>query len=437
MLPARPTGYPTYILIGWLFERLPFSPFWNLGLFSALSTVGTCLFIFLTIKFLTHKSLSPYIGAAVYAGSFLVWTQSVIPITYTFTTLLAVAGTYFILKRKYWTACGLLALGLGTHHLIVLAIIPLIVYVWYTERDMKLVGKLMGFGCLGFITYLQTLVFTKGGTQTNFTGNLTPMQTLYSLGFAGQLPLVSTPMRLWESGSVFLTSMSIGLVLLLYLKRSKEVALLATLASLPIVYYFVSFIPHWVRYMVPGMAFLSILIGIGAANFPYRKVLPVFLVIPLCLLGWNAITYDIGKSVDPLPTTARRFHQQLEDLPDGSLVFTYNWGYPWIGVHYYSHSEPEKGLIVINQGAVVNYGKQYRVFIEEKGVELPIYNPDGIGTIMSVAEREKYTRELALLNPSREVYIAEPEEGIVGETRRFDTINFCLNPVSCDYSYAS
>jgi len=159
MWAVRPTGYPAYILLGWLFERLPTNPFWNLGLFSALTSVVTCIYIFLTIKFLNNstldlskvktyfegrkgggldlsnatsvykfqqwisqssaRKLAPYIGALTYASSFLVWTQSVIPEVYSLTTLVMVMAVYYALKGRWYIAAMVLAVSVGTHHIVV------------------------------------------------------------------------------------------------------------------------------------------------------------------------------------------------------------------------------------------------------------------------------------------------------------------------------
>lgn len=60
MWSVRPTGYPTYIMIGWLFERLPGDPFWNLGLLSALCAWLTCIFIYLSIKHFTPSRIAAF-----------------------------------------------------------------------------------------------------------------------------------------------------------------------------------------------------------------------------------------------------------------------------------------------------------------------------------------------------------------------------------------
>ena len=226
-------GYPTYIMLGWVFERLPFNEFWNLGLLSALSAVGTFIFIYLILGKLTTSKWAPYIGAATCAGAFIFWTQSVIPEVYTFTILLAVAMTYAVLTKHYYIAAGIGAFSLGTHHLIVFAIIPLLGYVYYKNRNRKQIVKLIGIGSLGLLAYLQTYL-SYGPWATPAASNLR------GLGLIGGLPVSMTLDKLRDFIPVMVVSIGTGLALLPFSKKSPEAVLIGLIAVGSAAHYFFS-----------------------------------------------------------------------------------------------------------------------------------------------------------------------------------------------------
>jgi len=297
-------GYPTYIMLGWVFEQLPFNEFWNMGLLSALSAVGTCIFIYLIVGKLTTNKWAPYTGAATCAGAFIFWTQAVIPEVYTFTILLAVAMTYFVLTGHYYIAAGIGALGLGTHHLIGFTIIPLLGYVYYKNRSKRQIVKLVGIGCLGLLAYLQTYL-CPGTWATPAAANFR------GLGLIGGLPIGMTLDKLRDFVPVVVVSVGTGLALLPFLKKSPEVILIGLIVIGSAAHYFFSNVAGWTPYLAFPVAFMAILVGLGVEHFPYKKLVPVFLVIPLILVGVNFQTYDIGRTIDPEPMVFREAHSQI------------------------------------------------------------------------------------------------------------------------------
>lgn len=361
-------GYPTYIMLGWIFERLPSNEFWNLGLLSALSAVGTCIFIYLIIGHLVRPSSiigvwgkmsegmtlmegrqgsgmglasasmvyrlkqqekqkfaggwASYIGAATCAGAFIFWTQAVVPEVYTFTILLAVAMTYAVLTKHYYIAAGIGALGLGTHHLIGFAIIPLLGYVYYKNRSKKQMIKLVGIGSLGLLAYLQTYL-GHGPWATPAASNLR------GLGLVGGLPIGMTLDKVKDFVPVIVVSIGTGLALLPFLKKSPEVILIGVIAVGSAAHYFFSNVAGWTPYLAFPVAFIAILVGLGVEHFPYKKLVLVFLLAPLIMMGVNFQTYDIGRTIDPEPMVFREAHSQVVEYsktiglePDTLLITT-------------------------------------------------------------------------------------------------------------------
>ena len=378
---ARPTSYPLLICLGWLFERLPGNDFWNLALLSAIASLVTCVFIFVTIRYLLRTrsgwpySLAPYIGSAAYAASFPVWTQSVIPEVYTLSTMLMVMGAYFVVTRHFYIAAMIFALSLGTHHTIAFALIPCLVYVWWLKRKGETGVRfrwLFLIGALGLLLYLQPILCVNYPRETTNGMGVIVSQSGGTLPFVGQLGISYVPSRLWEFLVVMLPGCGVSLVLLFFLPRGREVLLYLVMALLPIVYYLVSVPPQWVTFLVPGVAFLSVLVGVGASYFPVRQALPVVLCFLLLGVGANLWFYDIGRNVDPAPTTARQMYEELDKVPDGAYVYTHTWGHGWMLTYYYC-VEHDWRFTMINQGGVMFHQPWYMDEMEDRGVVVPDY----------------------------------------------------------------
>ena len=115
-------GYPLLIGLGSLFEVVlykgfGFNMYWVMGLLSAIPTVIASGYIYATVRLfgtrtlefrigvingsiteiMTYSSLPAIVATLAYAGSLLVWSQSVIPEVYSITVMTMVIGTYYVL----------------------------------------------------------------------------------------------------------------------------------------------------------------------------------------------------------------------------------------------------------------------------------------------------------------------------------------------------
>jgi len=349
-----------------------------------------------------------------------------------------VMATYFALKGRWYVCAAVLAVGLGTHHIVVFAVVPLLVYFLYQKRKSLTTARTpicLGIGALGMLAYLQTQLCVVGEQTTSGLGRVV-QNSLGTLGFLYTLPLNYTWWRLGEFIPVLLTSVGTGLVLLAFLKWDKKIALLIALAVLPISYYALGFIPMWIVYMVPGIAFLSILIGVGASRFPYRKFLPVFLVVPVVLMVLNITFYDLGRSVDPEPTTARQFYNQLEEIPDGAIFYIHTWGEPWLVTYYYL-VENDYRFDMVFQSEIIHSGEHYTNYLESNGVRMPEAPGHDPVTALPTGkyagedyfenfDTDRYLVDMKALNPDRPIYAS------VGKTNepKYDKLHFTLMDIT-------
>jgi len=234
------------------------------------------------------------------------------------------------------------------------------------------------------------------------------------------LPLQSTFDRLEEFLFVLFVDIGVGLPALFFIRRSKgvtrEINFLILITLLIATYYFFSFPPQWIRYLVPAIGFACVLIGVGVANFPVRGSRVLFIVLPLVALGCNLAFFDIGRSVDPAPTTARQLYTEMSQVPDGAIVYTSMWGHGWLVAYKYC-MDTDWRVVLVNQGGILYYPHWYRKEIERRGVVMPEEYPGFEGSYYKEwvwaypsFDREAFIVELCKANPDRAMYVTVLEE---------------------------
>jgi hypothetical protein len=427
-------------MLGWFFERLPFNPFWNLGLLSAISAWLTCIFIFKFSRLLIKQynpdvkwPLAPYIAVLTYAASFLVWTQSGIPEVYTLVTLLMVMAVYFAVKSR-WIACSVtLAVGVGTHHLIAFAVFAIGVYAIYRHlRGLEKI-KLWLYPliiCIGFLSYLQTIL-PNGPEETTSGLGAVGSQSMGSIGFVFGLPLSETWARIKEAVPMLLTGLGIGYIVLplVIRKQRASVYLVWSLVGIHFAYYFFSNIPMWVVYLIPAFAFGSVLVGYGVSKLKWRQAPVWFVLVPLVFMVLNFATYDIGNTIDKSPTVARRVMTQLDTVPNGSILYLNELGEPWLETYYYWTVNPRFNFLF--EGALRFQPESYIPYKEDFGIKVPRAN-DNISTMflkygtLSLSgiyytswNATAFLDDLVLANPGVPIYVVVNRSGT-----EFDKLNF-------------
>lgn len=410
MEPAILAGYPMWMLLAWPFVHMPGNPFWWGAVLSALCSLGVSIFVFLTIKGFTPNKWAPYFGALVYAGSFIVWTQSTIPEVYTPTLLVMIGGTYFTLKHRFYWATFVFALGLGLHPIVTFAIFPCLIYTYYQKnKDWRFILRVTAFGCLGFLAYLQMIFSDSSADNGLAESGMTVWDILQIVGALPLVPFSSTLDRWYEFALVGGLSFGFTIPLYLYLKKSKEVVLVAAIGLAVLSLYMFSLLPQWVTYLTFVTAFLAVLAGWGLARVPYKWATPMFLLIPVILMANNMITYDLNRNVDESPTTARQFYHILDEVEDGSIMITSAWAHPGLITEY--HNLKEDNDIALMRYAKVYWNDRYKTYIEnleDEGVVVPPVFEEADQPKMN-ENFEEWCHLVAELNPDRRVYVAYME----------------------------
>jgi len=422
-------GYPLYISIGWAFEQvfhygLGWNPYFSLGLLSALCTVVTCGFIYATIRLYSVESKLPAcLGVLAFASSLLVWSQSVVPEVYSITVMLMVIGTYYLLRayqnnnsKLLYLVVFVFGLSFCTHPLAYFAILLGIIYIVRVPLDNKpgLIPLLVVFS-LGLIPWAQWIV---ADTNESYPGLSTDKLAwvLGSAGYVGNLSILPSDaliIRLKDFISVIGLSVCIlvpsyvfGLKTLIKEKKPSTL-LLVGLISLPLLLYVTSRPPQWITYMLPSLAFISILGGICSIHFlntyKVKSSLVVASVCGLGLLGMNFWFYDIGRSIDPSPSTARQMYNNIATLPEDSIVFTHSWGHVGLLVDTYNRYNGSP-FIRIDDTAPL---KDLEAQVKGTGIVLPYKDPPLYKEPLAYlnAEVDTYLKELVAINPGRDIYV--------------------------------
>ena len=137
---AHPSGYPLYLALAGLFQRLPLGSLaFRTNLMSAVCALLAAVLLFELLKKETGSLLPPLAGALAFGLSPLLWSQAVISEVYALQALLTVAILYALLSpvRKPIFSIGqglLFGLALG-NHLTTLFLAPLLFFLQPPATD--------------------------------------------------------------------------------------------------------------------------------------------------------------------------------------------------------------------------------------------------------------------------------------------------------------
>ena len=126
----HPSGYPTYLLIAGLFQKIPVGSLaYRTNLFSGACTIATAFMIYKIMRSLDQTIFSASIASLVYGTFPLVWSQAIITEVYALNALFVTFLLYLYIKRVshplsdyIWGIVAGLSLG---NHLTILFMLPL------------------------------------------------------------------------------------------------------------------------------------------------------------------------------------------------------------------------------------------------------------------------------------------------------------------------
>lgn len=296
---AHPPGYPLYMLLGWLFTKLPLgpSPAWRVNFFSAVTAAATVALVFQTARRMTASIWGGLAAALMLGSATTFWATgtkaSIRPLTAFFTVLCAYALVEY---RLQVVSCKLqighrylilfaLSLSLGfTHHYasMVFPAIPFVIYLVMVDpailRQPRRWLKPVAAFALGMLVLLYLPL--RGSPDLNLTTPSGFFHYFLGLGFGGDMFAASLLDRLailptllhFQFNSALLLAAVIGALLLLWRDRKLALLLIGSFVIHTVIVLTYR-APQTVEYMMPAyvpLALLAVVPFKAIVNLPSR-----------------------------------------------------------------------------------------------------------------------------------------------------------------------
>lgn len=379
LYPSHKTSAPLFLLLGHLFLWIPYgTEAWRMGLISVLATTVASIFIYLAIREKTQYRFFGLLGALMYGGSALVISQSIIIETYALVTMFAVMAYYFSLRKNWFAVALCLGAGGAVHHLI--GITMLVLFIAHKGfRKWKYIGAMAAF--LIFYIYVPLtnrppyMWAPPSGSIGVFLKNFWSDNVSTAIMLIGGLSIWDLPKRIFDMLGQIGVSFTLGLIPLVAALWNRKFwrEPLFWMFILPIVYYSVDLAPQTSVYLMPSIAFGSILVGVGLKKLQSLwdnarlvvwkayaiAVLPVLvLVSSVGMMGYNANYFDIGRVLDKNLSATQFYNNELTKIPDGQILVAQQ-GWEWAMVFVYNKEEG-RNIIPVCVGTLpsLTYQKQ-------------------------------------------------------------------------------
>jgi hypothetical protein len=355
LYPSFHTSPPLYLVVSHFFLMIPFgTDAWRMGLFSLLSTMGACTFIYLTIrKLIPGHKYYPLLGVLIYGCSALVISQSIIIQTYAITCMLA-SGAFYFATTKHWKLTALfIGMGLIVH--LLMFFIALIMIIGYKDLRKSWKNWLIMGACL--VGYLYIPITNRPPYMwmpdpVSVSGNFPPflvniysfvVDTLSTIGFLiGKLSVWDIPKRLLDT--IGIMGVSIGILtivpIVIYFRKKFYTNILFWLIMTPILVFIVELDMNTFDYTMVAMPFLSIVACLGLYKMMQSptiktKVFSYVMVTVVAAFGvYNFNYFDIGRTLDK-NLGASQLYYGMDKIPDGS-IFMPNGAWEWEAIFLYN-----------------------------------------------------------------------------------------------------
>jgi len=417
MQTAHNTSAPLYLLLGRLFLFLPFKDAVCMGLISVFATTFASIMIYKSVSYhcRNNKNYKWYalISAFMYGTSALVISQSTMIETYPLAVALSLSAYYFSLKRKWITTSVVIGLLWAVHTLFAWMIWIILLVSHKELRDITLILTTLAF--LAFYLYIPIVVAINGDNlmwgNTTFIGFIKGNLGVLTM-LAGALSIWDIPKRILDIVAILGVSMGLGLPLVIYYlcKQKTWRNKLLWLFVLPIIWFAINLSSQTYVYMLPSIAFGSVIVGICLSKINVKFAYAI-IIIAVLLAGFNVNYYDIGRTLDPEMSTERFYHEELTKIPDGDIFMGSGW--TWAIVYLYNK---ENGTNIIPILLDNLPSEEYQDILISKGIQLERSDSKDHITrqgevALSIVELNDGVWTEKIVKPEYYQYVIEPAKG--------------------------
>lgn len=353
LYPSFHTSPPLYLLISHLFLQIPLgTDAWRMGLVSVLSTMGTCVFIYLSIRKLLSEStkakLYALLGVLVYGTSAIVISQSIVIQTYALVCLFASGSFYFAISKR-WNLMALM-IGLGCVVHLLAFFVALIMILFFKDFRKRWQSWLIMGLCLVFYIYIPLTnrppymwMPDPSMVNSNMPHILVNIysfvtDTLSTIGFLiGKLSIWDIPKRIFDI--IGLVGISIGVITIIpivyYFRKTKFYTNpLFWLSFIPVFIFCIELDFNTYDYTMLAIPFLAIVTALGMNKLIEhhgKKMVRLAIVTVIVLVGfggYNLNFFDIGRTLDKNMSASKLFYEEFDKIPDGAIfmpVYVANW----------------------------------------------------------------------------------------------------------------
>ncbi len=384
---AHPPGFPLYVLVGWLFTRLPGDPAANLNFLSAIFSALTLAMLPWVIAETRHPDesqknwipLASILAAVLLGTSTTFWSQATTTNIRSLTTLFAMVGIFCLLRwinfrQDKWLIGAVAVMSFGvTHHLslafFAIVMVGVVLWTdWSILRRPKLVGRLALATAAGLLPWLllPILESTLRDPQAFFI-------YVTGLGFGNDFFFVESwsdlliRMRvMWnvltfQFDWILLLLTFICLASLVFYHKSAGVLLIGCFLILTLIAATYR-APQTVEYMLP--AYLSLVIPFGwLLSFPrsaYEELEPnVYptwtLMLIVTFVAFSGVVQDARQNwasyswLAGQHDTADYANEIFDHAPANSIVYaTWHWFTPLSYMQQVEGERPDLDIIYVD-----------------------------------------------------------------------------------------
>jgi hypothetical protein len=273
----------------------------------ALPAVLTSVFAFFAVRKQTANKYAPYIAAVAFAASPIVIAQATIHDVYSLATMFVAASYLALVYKKWKTVWLLLGLAMWVHWF---TVVPAVIAFLVWKRE------LLKYTWIGMLMFLGPFVFE------HFWGAYPTLGYWWDLRYVFLNGAVeNVPTRLVEAGTIWLVGLSLAWIpAILFLKGYKQSYPFLIAMGIPLCHLLTCPSVDGYVQSYGAMFFGSVAAGLGVEYLRVSWMSKAVLAVGCVSLVLLPLTWDVGNTLDKSPTTCRKWLDQVEDTPEGSII---------------------------------------------------------------------------------------------------------------------